>query len=373
MLSGTGAAAPTDNLNPASLRFHHGHWSIVQRANRHAYQLRRPYAYRNQCFGDGCVPDFECLRQPVGGRVLRHKPCLRSNTSGQPFGHPHDYRRTANPDGCAFRRRRRAGSPKCEPNQFEFSQSAAGSGQRATDRNREQYRGAALANIGFQLSGEAAASYSITGTNCGLSLGSGSSCTAQIVFPPTSREPLQRYRGFTSTLGVSAVSVSLNGGSAITGGLSSNPSYVAFPVIGVGQSSSAVQVVISNSSGFSIGSLVLAVNLPFLVSQSTCSSSPGFGASCIATLLFDPTVSGAATGALTITSPDLSSPFNVALSGTGFDFATAISGSSSLTVSAGQTANFGLTINPANGVAGTFAFACGTLPTFAKCTFNRGQ
>jgi hypothetical protein len=131
-----------------------------------------------------------------------------------------------------------------------------------------------------------------------------------------------------------------------------------------------VPVTISNSSGFSIGSLVLAVNAPFAVSQSTCSSSLATGASCSATLLFEPTVTGVATGALTISSPDLSGPINVALSGTGFDFATAISGSSSLTVSAGQTANFGLTINPSKGVAGTFTFACGTLPAYAKCVFN---
>jgi hypothetical protein len=41
-------------------------------------------------------------------------------------------------------------------------------------------------------------------------------------------------------------------------------------------------------------------------------------------------------------------------------------------VSSGQTANFALTITP-NGSQGTFAFACGTLPANAVCSFNPGS
>jgi hypothetical protein len=54
----------------------------------------------------------------------------------------------------------------------------------------------------------------------------------------------------------------------------------------------------------------------------------------------------------------------------GFDFAAAVSGSSTFTVAAGQTANYTLTINPANGAAGSFTYTCGTLPANALCVFN---
>jgi hypothetical protein len=54
----------------------------------------------------------------------------------------------------------------------------------------------------------------------------------------------------------------------------------------------------------------------------------------------------------------------------GFDFAAAVSGSSSQTVAAGQTADYAVTINPANGAQGTFAYTCGTLPANALCLFN---
>jgi hypothetical protein len=60
----------------------------------------------------------------------------------------------------------------------------------------------------------------------------------------------------------------------------------------------------------------------------------------------------------------------VVLSGIGFDFTAAISGTSSLAVAAGQTADYTITINPATGNQGTFSYSCGTLPTNAQCLFN---
>jgi hypothetical protein len=60
----------------------------------------------------------------------------------------------------------------------------------------------------------------------------------------------------------------------------------------------------------------------------------------------------------------------VPLSGVGIDFTLTVSGSSSQTVSAGQTASYALVITPLNGSQGTFTFVCGTLPANAVCTFN---
>jgi hypothetical protein len=69
-------------------------------------------------------------------------------------------------------------------------------------------------------------------------------------------------------------------------------------------------------------------------------------------------------------SPDVPSPAIVTLSGIGFDFAAVVSGSSTFTVAAGQTANFTLTINPANGTAGSFSYTCAALPANALCVFD---
>jgi hypothetical protein len=60
----------------------------------------------------------------------------------------------------------------------------------------------------------------------------------------------------------------------------------------------------------------------------------------------------------------------VPLSGAGIDFTLTVSGSSTQTISAGQTASYTLVITPLNGSQGTFTFVCGTLPTNSVCTFS---
>jgi hypothetical protein len=372
-LSGTGAAAPTDSLSPAALTFPAtvtGQLSAAQTVT-----LTNSGDFTLTAISVSVTGAFQasntCSSQ-LGGHAscaisVVFAPIQAGSLSGTLTIADAQRVQTVAVFGVGVTQ----GALSVSPTSLNFSNQQPGVASAPKTVTVSNTGGATLANIGFQLSGAAAASYSFGGTNCGSSLPSGSSCTVQVVFTPTSTGAIAAALAVsTSTLGVSAVSVALNGGGAITGGLGINPSQVTFPVVGVGQSSSAVPLTINNSSGYSVGSLVLAINAPFVISQSTCSSSLASGAGCAATLLFEPTASGAATGALTISSPDLSAPINVALSGTGFDFTTAISGSSSLTVSAGQTANFGLTINPANGVAGTFTFACGTLPTYAKCVFN---
>jgi hypothetical protein len=129
-------------------------------------------------------------------------------------------------------------------------------------------------------------------------------------------------------------------------------------------------VTINNTSSYAIGSLALTVNAPFFLTQNACTGTLAAGANCTAAVTFQPTTSGTATGALTVSSSAVATPANVALTGMGFDFTAAISSSSSLTIASGQTADYNLTIKPANGAAGTFTYTCGTLPANAQCVFN---
>jgi hypothetical protein len=85
---------------------------------------------------------------------------------------------------------------------------------------------------------------------------------------------------------------------------------------------------------------------------------------------FAPTSAGAQNGSLTVSSSALPTGAFVPLSGMGFDFAIAPSGSSSLTIANGQTADYKLTITPLLGSQGVFTFQCGSLPPYASCTFN---
>jgi hypothetical protein len=153
-------------------------------------------------------------------------------------------------------------------------------------------------------------------------------------------------------------------------GVAPAPSQLNFSTVGVGQSSSAQAVTITNGSNYPIPALTLAASAPFALSQNNCTGGLAAGANCNAAVTFQPNSSGMATGALTVTSSALPAPASVALSGIGFDFAAAVSGSTTFTVASGQTANYTLTINPANGAAGTFTYTCGALPANSQCVFN---
>jgi hypothetical protein len=169
---------------------------------------------------------------------------------------------------------------------------------------------------------------------------------------------------------VAAVQVPINGAGQLANGLGADPGQVVFAtVIGVGQSSAAQTVTVTNSAGYAIGALSLAVTAPFVLAQNNCTGSLAANANCTAAVMFSPTAAGAATGTLTVSSAVVAAPATVPLSGTGFDFSLNVSGAGGVTVSSGQTADFPIAITP-SGPQESFSFACGALPANAACTFN---
>jgi hypothetical protein len=226
-----------------------------------------------------------------------------------------------------------------------------------------------MANIGFAFSGAAASSYSYS-SNCGAVLNAGANCTAQIVFTPNATGSIAAALVISSsTTGVAAVSVPLNGSGQMSSGLTANPAQLTFAVVAAGQSSTAQSVTVTNSSSYAISAVTLATSAPFNITQNGCTGSLAAGANCTASVVFAPTAGGSATGTLTVSSTAVATPATVALSGIGFDFTVAFSGPSSQTVARGQQANYTLVLTPI-GSSGTFTFACGTLPTDALCLFS---
>jgi hypothetical protein len=274
-----------------------------------------------------------------------------------------------------------AGPPtfSVNPNSLTFTNQQPGVPSAPQTLTVSNVGGSPIANVGFSITGAAASSYSSAGTTCGALLNNGSSCTVQIVFTPGGTGAIAATLAISSsTLGVAPASVPLNGSGQLTGGLVASPLQIAFPVVAVGQSSTAQTVTVTNSSTYAIGSVSLAVTAPFSISQNTCTASLAAGTNCTASVIFQPTVGGAASGVLTINSSAVAAPVTVALSGTGFDFSVGITGSGTQSVAGGQTASFTLQICGAGGCAknptvpagATFSFQCGTLPTNAVCSFN---
>lgn len=229
-----------------------------------------------------------------------------------------------------------------------------------------------LANVGFNVPACSSASgpgYCIVSTTCGAQLSAGASCTAQIAPNVAGTYPAAILIVSSSTPGVEPVSIPIDG-------LVVNPAQLAFAQLAVGQSSAAQSVTITNVTGSALASLSVGITGAFDIAQNGCTSSLAAGANCVVAVVFAPTASGPASGELTISSSSPAVSAAVSLTGTGgtgsgngFSFTVAFQGASSVTVTAGQTANYTLVITPSGG-SGTFSATCGTLPSGALCLFN---
>jgi hypothetical protein len=180
------------------------------------------------------------------------------------------------------------------------------------------------------------------------------------------------------TLTASA-SVSLSGTGGVPGSVQFQPSLLSFQQTGVGQLSSSSTVTITNpDSVTSLGSLALTVTPGFQLVSSTCPVTLAPGASCTAIVAFAPVSAGAQSGSLKVTSSALPTGSLLALSGMGFDFTLALSGSATQTITNGQIAYYtldicgaeGCTLTQTLGAQGVFTFQCGTLPSSSSCAFN---
>jgi hypothetical protein len=86
---------------------------------------------------------------------------------------------------------------------------------------------------------------------------------------------------------------------------------------------------------------------------------------------FTPASSGSRTGTLQFTDSANSSPQIVALSGTGADFVTSTSGSSSATVAPGGTVSYSLRLSSIGGsFTGAIALSCSGAPAYSTCAVS---
>jgi len=206
--------------------------------------------------------------------------------------------------------------------------------------------------------------------SCGTSLAAGASCTVAVIFSPTLNGP---YAGaLTIASGAQTIaSVPLNGTGGVPGSVLFQPGLLTFAQTGAGLASSAKTVTITNPDSVnSLNSFALTATTGFKLVNNTCSSTLAAGASCTVGVEFAPASAGVQSGSLTATSSALPSGSFISLTGRGFDFAMMPSGSSTQTITDGQTANYTLSIAPLGGSQGVFTFQCSGLPPNSACTFN---
>jgi hypothetical protein len=319
-LSGTGEAPPTDALSPASITFPGtvlGQLSTAQTvtlANSGgvpltsiAVSVSGAFQETNQCSASlpansSCAISVFYAASQTGSQtgVLTVTDALRTQTvalSGTGLQPP---------------------ALGVSPASLTFAAQPVGQASLPQTLTVSNTGGAPLANVGFQISGLSATSFSIGITTCGATLANGASCIVQVIFTPAAAGGSTASLAVSSsTAGVQPVSVALTGAGQVPAGLNVNPAQLVFPIIAPGQSSPSQTVTLTNTGGSAANSLTLSATPPFSLTQNTCAATLAAGASCSAAVIFSPSLNGPYIGTLTIASPSLPASAIVPLSGTG--------------------------------------------------------
>ena len=188
--------------------------------------------------------------------------------------------------------------------------------------------------------------------------------SATVVMSSSAPEPTPPLPGTVLTL-------TATGTAPATPMASVAPASISFPSQFVGTSGLPQNVTLTNTGSVAISIASIVASPADFGALPTCGASLAAGGSCSIGVFFDPTVSGARTGTLTITDSAANSPQTVALSGTGQDFSVAPPAAApTATVKAGQTAVYMLNLAPGGGFSQQVTFTCAGAPAEASCVVS---
>jgi hypothetical protein len=204
------------------------------------------------------------------------------------------------------------------PTQASFSAQPVGTASVPLTLTVSNTGGAPMANVGFQITGQAAGSFTTGITTCGATLNSGSTCTVQVIFTPAGVGSAAASLVISSsTAGVMPVQVPLSGLGQGASEILLSPAQMSFSEATLGQATAAQTATITNSSNATASGLTISVTAPFSVTQNTCGSSLAAGANCAVGIAFTPSANGTVSGSLTVSSTVFTTPAILSLSGSG--------------------------------------------------------
>jgi hypothetical protein len=224
---------------------------------------------------------------------------------------------------------------------------------------------AALTISSIAVSGTNSANFTES-NNCGGIVAVGSNCTITISFVPTVPGALSASLLITSNAVGGAQTITLTG-TALGPVANISPSSITFPSQIVGSSGLPQNITLANLGTAAIIITNVSVSATDFGVVNACGSTVSAGSSCTIGVFFDPTISGARAGTLTITDNSLDSPQTVTLAGTGQAFSLGPTSSSTATIAAGQTANYTLSVTPGGGFNQTITLTCSGAPALSVC------
>lgn len=254
------------------------------------------------------------------------------------------------------------------PSSLDFSSQTVGITSSPQSVTLTNTGNAALAITSISITGTNGSDFAQT-NNCPASVPANGSCTINVTFTPAALGSFSASLTVSDNAYGSPQVASLNGsgsGPIIT----LSPSTVTFSAQYVGTTGLPQTVTVTNS-GNSAATITNVTTTPTdFGTVNACGSSVAAGQSCGIGVFFDPTTSGTRTGTLGVTDNAGGSPQMVTLSGAGQDFSVAASGSSSATVTPGQTASYTVSIAPAGGFNKAVALSCSGAPALSACTLS---
>jgi hypothetical protein len=224
------------------------------------------------------------------------------------------------------------------------------------------------------LGGANANDYNSSSPTCNSAVAVNSACTIIVTFTPLA----SGLRSATVTVSDdspgSPQTIAVKGTGLATGpGVTFSPAVPSFPTITQGTSGGAQTLTVTNSGTTSlhISSVVLAgLNASDFNLANNCTAPVAPTISCTVSLGFNPLAAGQRTANLTIADDAPGSPQTIPLNATAnpaFTPGPASNGSTTASISAGQTAQFQLQLTPGAGYSGIVSLACSGAPLGATC------
>jgi len=235
---------------------------------------------------------------------------------------------------------------------------------------------------GITIGGANAGDFAIVaaGDTCSTSLAPAATCSFNVVYNPAAAGTSTASIVVADNVLPSPQLVSLSGTAVATPGISFTSTSLTFASQTVGTPSAPQSVTIKNTgsaplsftgTGITIGG-ANAGDFAIVAAGDTCSAPLPPTATCSFSVVFNPTAAGARAAMIVVSDNIAGSPQTIALSGSATPASLtlnlgAASGSSlSQTVTAGQTANYGLQISANENASVTFT--CSGAPTAAICS-----
>jgi hypothetical protein len=256
-------------------------------------------------------------------------------------------------------------SASLSPSSLNFGNEAQGSTAPAQTVKLTNQSTSALTITGISATGD----FGQTNT-CGASVGSGASCNINVTFTPSGVGARNGTLTVTDSAGQQVATLTGNGTSAPA--LTITPGSVNFGNVLAGQVSNAQNVTL-NVTGAPLSIYSVAVSPSIFTVSNPCGSIVNGGNSCTLAVSVKPMTLGPVSGMLTVQDDAAGSPQTVNLQAVSSNFELQQNSGGGQVITAGQTANFNLTLASVSGVSETVQLTCGGLPAQSTCSFSQSS